>query len=110
MRLELERRISPEPNTGCWLWVGNKNDRGYGVVPLEGKIRKAHRAVYESERGPIPEGLTLDHLCRIRCCVNPDHLEPVTAMENIRRGIAIHGGRNAIQAMQAARRKLGQIK
>jgi len=56
----------------------------------------AHRAVYESERGPIPEGMTLDHLCRNRGCVNPDHLEPVTNRENILRGVspsAVHAAK-----------------
>jgi hypothetical protein len=49
-------------------------------------LRRAHRLYYELEKGPIPKGLTLDHLCRVRCCVNPDHLEPVTPVENVMRG------------------------
>jgi len=59
---------------------------GYGTFYLDGRSQKAHRVAYELLVGPIPEGLTLDHLCRVRHCVNPDHLEPVTRLENWRRG------------------------
>lgn len=78
-------KVSPEPNSGCWLWTGalnNPGKRGYGQIWVEGKLRLAHRVAYESQRGPIPAGLDLDHLCRVRCCVNPDHLEPVTRSVN----------------------------
>jgi hypothetical protein len=81
--------VSPEPNTGCWLWTGCDNGHGYGRIglgPAALGIALAHRALYELMRGPIPDGMTLDHLCRIRCCVNPDYLEAVTLQENIRRG------------------------
>ena len=64
------------------------NDGGYAVLhmrPIQ-RLRRAHRLYYELEKGPIPKGLTLDHLCRVRCCVNPDHLEPVTLVENVMRG------------------------
>lgn len=72
---------------GCWLWQGVTSS-GYGrVLPPKGKRRAlAHRLFYEILVGPIPDGLTLDHLCRNRVCVNPDHLEPTTLTENIRRG------------------------
>jgi hypothetical protein len=79
-------RVSPEPNTGCWLWTGAEFRGGYGRLGP----RLAHRMAYEALVGPVPEGLDLDHLCRVRCCVNPDHLEPVTRRENILRGA---GGR-----------------
>lgn len=83
-------RVSPEPTSGCWLWLGAQN-RGYGRVwlTLEGHKRKplqAHRIAYETERGPIPDGLHLDHLCRNSFCVNPYHLEAVSNSENVRRG------------------------
>jgi hypothetical protein len=82
----LARRIWAEPATGCRVWVGAKNTKGYGRIRVGGKTMMAHRAAYELERGSIPEGLQLDHLCRNRRCCNPDHLEPVTREENIARG------------------------
>lgn len=69
--------------SGCWLWTGGLNWKGYGKA---GENTSAHRRLYELLRGPIPVGLDLDHICRVRRCVNPDHLEPVTRKENIRRG------------------------
>jgi hypothetical protein len=70
---------------GCWLWLGPLNNAGYGTVRREGRKLLAHRVVYELLVGPIPEGLQSDHLCRVRRCVNPAHIEPVTPGENTRR-------------------------
>src|ERR1043166_7685871 len=78
----------PEPNSGCWLWTGAiKTVTGYGYIWTDKRVASAHRAAYESLVGPIPDGLQIDHRCRIRCCVNPAHLEPVTNVENQRRGL-----------------------
>lgn len=82
----IRRFVQPEPNSGCWLWIGSQNWGGYGVMRVAGKTVPAHRVSYSTFVGPIPEGLDLDHLCRVRCCVNPDHLEPVTRLVNVRRG------------------------
>lgn len=75
---------------GCWLWTGATNGRGYGRIGSEGgrsgRMIYAHRVMYELFVGPIPEGLELDHLCRNPSCIRPDHLEPVTHLENVRRG------------------------
>jgi hypothetical protein len=73
--------------TPCWIWKLTKTHNGYGIEwdPTGKKVR-AHRRYYEARNGPIPVDLQLDHLCRIRACVNPDHLEPVTGAENVRRG------------------------
>lgn len=78
----------------CWFWTGLLNHAGYGRVWNDGAVRLAHRVAYELVVGPIPSGLTLDHLCRTRRCVNPTHLEPVTQRENTRRGNTI-SNRNA---------------
>lgn len=75
--------------SGCWLWTASTN-HGYGhfwVSPDVGKVY-AHRYAYELLVGPIPDGLEIDHLCKVRNCVNPEHLEPVTKEENWRRGDA----------------------
>ncbi len=84
--------VSPEPNCGCWLWTASLDTKGYGQINIgSGAVKTimacAHRQMYIAIKGAIPEGLELDHLCRVRCCVNPDHLEPVTAAENIHRSI-----------------------
>lgn len=88
-------KVSPEPNSGCWLWTGSIQQspfpkypgyNGYGSFARPGKSKLAHRASYELFVGEIPDGLHIDHLCRVRSCVNPKHLEPVTRAENVRRG------------------------
>jgi hypothetical protein len=79
-------KVQPVPWSGCWLWTAAVNRNGYGVFGLKRRIRLAHCASYEMHRGQIPEGLELDHLCRVPCCVNPDHLEAVTHRVNILRG------------------------
>lgn len=79
-------RYSVDPVTGCWLWLGAKSERGYGFVRYRGKQWRAHRAFYTELVGAIPDGLTLDHLCRTPSCVNPSHLEAVTSGVNILRG------------------------
>jgi hypothetical protein len=81
-----EDKIEAEPNCGCWLWVGARLPNGYGSVRISGRTVYAHRASYEHWRGAIPDGLQIDHLCRVRNCVNPSHLEAVTQRENMMRG------------------------
>ena len=79
----------------CWLWPGGTNGRGYGIIgvkrgPGEGsRMLYVHRVMYEKYVGPIPDGLEIDHLCRVRNCANPTHLEAVTRAENVRRQRAV---------------------
>jgi len=83
---EITARID---DTGdCWLWTGTISVNGYGHLTWNGKTVRAHRFIYEALIGEVPVGLELDHLCRVRHCVNPRHLEPVTRQENVRRGVS----------------------
>ena len=69
----------------CWLWTGRLEALGYARCRVDGERVYAHRYAYELEVGPIPDGMEIDHLCRVRHCVNPTHLEAVTHRENLRR-------------------------
>ena len=83
----LWHNISPCPVTGCWLWTAAVTARGYGrgYVTAD-RSRMVHILVFEETRGPVPEGCELDHLCRVTGCCNPDHVEPVPHVINVRRG------------------------
>jgi hypothetical protein len=81
---------------GCWLWMGSRMHNGYGQFKKypDGRSQSAHRVAYELAIGPIPQGLDLDHLCRVRHCVNPEHLDPVSRGENLRRSPLTGPGMN----------------
>lgn len=70
---------------GCWLWTASLGNHGYGQMGARGTVMLAHRIAYEIANGPIPEGLTVDHLCMTPSCQNPAHLEVVSRAENARR-------------------------
>lgn len=86
----IQERLFPKVDASgiCWLWTGAKNRGGYGVISKgrRGGATIVHRAVWELLVGPVPDGTELDHICRIRSCCNPDHLEPVSRATNVARG------------------------
>ncbi|MFM9368081.1 HNH endonuclease signature motif containing protein [Streptomyces sp. Da 82-17] len=82
-----------EADNGCWEWQAARLPTGYGRFYLNGKHRYAHRVAYEAVKGPIPDGLVIDHLCRNTSCANPDHLEAVTNRVNVLRGVGFFADR-----------------
>lgn len=94
--LRITEKISIDED-GCWIWTGGINQWGRGFLTIDKKHKQAHRVAYEAFVGPIPEGLEIDHLCGVPRCVNPDHLQPVTHLENMRRHYAWKGHHNAIK-------------
>ena len=83
--LSLPARVAEKIDASgeCWLWTGATNRHGYAHVRYEGRVARAHRVVYQLLVGPIPAGRDLDHICRVRLCVNPEHLRPLTRAENM---------------------------
>lgn len=86
----IEANSFPIPVTGCVVWTGKIDPKGYGMLYVRAKKTVlAHRAVFEIANGAIDDSLVIDHLCRVRCCINPLHMEQVTLAENTRRGDGI---------------------
>jgi hypothetical protein len=73
--------------SGCWVWTGYRHE-GYGKFGARRRTFYAHRFAFEEICGPVPEGLTIDHLCRNRACQHPLHMEPVTSGVNVLRGVS----------------------
>lgn len=88
-RIDLTGPPPPAPQRpvegGCWLWEGGCIPAGYGSISIDDTTHMVHRVVYEAAVEPIPPNLDLDHICRVPACCNPDHLEPVTRLENVLR-------------------------
>jgi len=88
----LARHVHPEPNTNCWLWIGFRNQSGYGQLSRPflrfARFSAAHRVVFEAVTGHVlPAAIELHHCCRLRCCVNPAHLEPLTRSAHLQRHV-----------------------
>lgn len=95
MRLETQAevdrfwsRVVVDETSDCWVWVGSRGRDGYGRTRVRESSQLAHRVAFATWAEPLRKGLQLDHLCRVRSCINPKHLEQVTARENVRRGVA----------------------
>src|ERR1041385_7445465 len=88
MLKRFERKYIPEPNSGCWLWIGLTHEHGYGEFRESGKRVRAHVWAYKNFVGPIPENLCVLHKCDVRCCVNPEHLYVGTKWQNTQDAIA----------------------
>lgn len=111
---ESPRRVASSPEESiamrtrregdCLVWTGALYPNGYGMISTKGKNTRVHRYAWERENGPIPDGLVIDHLCRNRKCVSPDHLEVVTQAENVRRGEAGHHMRQKSKAIDSCPR------
>ena len=100
MKISLSERLLrhsiPVTESGCVIWLGYTNEYGYGKITINDKSKWVHRVAYEEANGGISRGLDIDHLCRVRCCINPSHLEAVTRRVNLLRG-------NTRTAMHAAK-------
>lgn len=83
----LEYWSCPDPNSGCWLWLGMVDAKGYGLITVRQRKFRAHRLAYTEWAGPIPDSMVIDHKCRNPSCINPSHLEVVTSRENTLRGL-----------------------
>lgn len=79
----------------CWLWTAGRFASGYAQMRHNGTVSRVHRVSYELAYGPIPAGLVIDHLCRVKNCVRPDHLEAVTQQENLLRGATVNAANAA---------------
>lgn len=100
--VRMEHHIEQITESGCWIWTPSTSYEGYAMAYWNGTTWPAHRAVYTILVGPIPDGQVIDHLCRVRCCVNPYHLEAITHAENLRRG---HAARRLLKSAHTPRWK-----
>jgi len=89
----------------CWLWTGSKTTKGYGHFGIGPKLVAAHRWAYEDANGPIPEGMQIDHICRVRECVNPEHLRLATNKQNRENTVAFASNASGIRGVYWVQRE-----
>jgi len=108
LKRRLEEGVIVVPFCTCWLFTeaGRENRNGYSRLWWKGKERMAHILSYEAHVGPVPSGLLVDHRCRMRCCINPDHLEPVTPRVNTLRGETLLFGHGRCPVTGQAKEKI----
>jgi hypothetical protein len=107
------KRLSQDPyreedrgyTTPCWIWLRTISHDGYAQQKIIGESHVAHKNNYMRKFGPVPNGKVLDHLCKVRCCVNPDHLEVVSHTENLRRRHDAKLDRQKVNEIKALRGK-----
>ena len=92
VRERLVRRSIPITESGCWIFDGCLDNKGYGQIGIGGRTWRAHRLSYSVFIGPIEDELEIDHVCRVRSCINPTHLEAVTPQTNCLRGVSSAAG------------------
>lgn len=83
-------KVTTNPETGCWEWIAARNSKGYGIFGIDKRLHLSHRVAWQAYHGPIVDELTVDHLCGVKVCVNPEHMEIVTRSVNARRGRPRH--------------------
>lgn len=81
--------VMPITESGCWIWMGSTSPKGYGKFNIPDRTTMVHRLSYEHFKGSIPQGVSIDHVCRVRCCVNPDHLHLCSNQENVLSGYGV---------------------
>lgn len=96
---QLEKYTTPIPGISCVIWFGPENQKGYGRIIKDGKRHNVHRVAYEMANGKIPEGMVIDHICHVRCCVNPAHMRVCSNSENGKNRKMNHNNKSGLKGV-----------